>query len=113
MAYVVYIEVDEKGIITRQHRDPFNPITGLKKTMSELLITGFLIDPFTEPEIIEGKQPMAMFDGAKVYYEYVDIEDPKTDKEELEALKRKVDTQDRVIEEILFTIIPEITGGGI
>ena len=112
MSYIVYIEVDENGVITRQHKDPFNHFTGLKKTMSELLSTGYLTDPFPEPDQVEGKQTVAMWDGEKVYYEYVDNAETPSNRDEINKLKQKVDMQDRALEEILYTIIPEITEGG-
>lgn len=38
---------------------------------------------------------------------------PEPQPSEVDILKEKIESQDKVIEELMFNIIPEITGGGI
>ena len=89
MSYIVYIEVDDKGEITNTNSDPFHPVTGLGKTMSELLLKGHLIDPFPEPEEIKGKMAVLMWNGTTVYYRYDDVIPTEDDK--IEELRNDLD----------------------
>lgn len=89
MSYITYIEVNEKGEVTYQNSNPFDPVNGLGKTMGELLTTGYLIDPIQPPQQIQGKTPILMWDGSKVYYRYDEV--TVTEGDEIKAVRNDLD----------------------
>lgn len=97
---MVYIQVGKHNIIQRIHRAPFDPVHGLQASKDELEKTGYFIDEVPEPEMIEGKRAIAMFnpDKKEVYYEYENI--PLSDKERLDMVEG-------VLNEILLNGLPE------
>ncbi len=87
---MIYIEYTSENIVTTQHFRPFDKIHGLGKTEEELLKTGALIDTMPEPEDIEGKMYVLIYDKESntVYAKYEDI--PISEEGEIDILKKQV-----------------------
>ena len=66
----IYIEVNEKDEVTFVHYEPFNPIYGLNKSEEQLLVSGYILEPFTEPTVEPDKTITLMYDRElnKVYF---------------------------------------------
>lgn len=110
MNRVIFIKIDENQTVNYRYLNHKEYMQIYNKTLEELLSEGYLIESIPEPQKIEGKVPVLMWDGSNVYYRYDDL--TTTTEDEITKLKEKVDTQDQVIEEILYTILPDIVGGG-
>ena len=48
-----------------------------------------------------------------LYQEWIKNKDSANKPTEMDLMKQKLESQDKIIEELMFSIIPEITGGGI
>lgn len=90
----IFIKYDKDNVITYTHYKPFDSVYGLRKTESELLKEGALIDEYEEPSYIEGKMTIVKYnqDTNSVYFEYVDAPQMpnKTENETLEEFKSKI-----------------------
>lgn len=89
---MIYIEILGNNEIGLVHFQPFDEVRGLKKTESELLQTGILVEQLPEPLETEGLIPVLMFNGVDLYYDYVQ----KTPSEEDLMMDYLVDVDYRV-----------------
>jgi hypothetical protein len=74
---MIFIKTDAETKVWYTHHMPFDENYGLKKSETELLQEGYLVESIPQPEIIDGKNAELFYTkdlGFK--YEYVDI--PKT-----------------------------------
>ncbi|QSB48759.1 hypothetical protein [Parageobacillus toebii] len=106
---MIYIEVDENGLVKFTHYKPFDEKDGLGKTEEELRQTGYLVESIPEQENIPNKVPVLKFDknSEEFYYEYVDR--PLTTEEKLElmeqenqGLKNRIEIMQQALDDLIL-----------
>ncbi|WP_017435149.1 hypothetical protein [Saccharococcus caldoxylosilyticus] len=99
---MIYIEVDDNGLVTFAHYKPFDEKDGLGKTEAELRQTGYLVESIPEPEAIPGKIPVLKFDkiNERFYYEYIDR--PLTPEEEVQQLKERITLMQQALDDLIL-----------
>lgn len=85
-----YLQLDGEKV-TLIHNMPFDSVHGFHKSEAELLKTGILVDEVPEPEIMEGKIALPMYNVIKGFY-YAYEEKPLTDEEKkLKSMQETID----------------------
>lgn len=69
-----FITVNTEGRVQLIHNMPFDAVNGLGKTETQLMSEGYLLDMIPEPQIIDGKNAVAMYNAENgFYYIYEDV----------------------------------------
>ncbi|MBH0311912.1 hypothetical protein I7E32_16190 [Alcaligenes faecalis] len=93
---MIYIEINKNNEVITQHRYPFDEKSGYGKTKEELEQTGIFVESISEPERIEGKEPILKYNPETkiLYYEYV---------ENMEGIyKDRIETLEKQVADLLF-----------
>ncbi|MBW8350788.1 hypothetical protein K0H71_15230 [Bacillus sp. IITD106] len=95
------VTFDEEGNIVASYPEDEDDVKGYE---------WIAVDENIVEKIMQNPRGFKVVDGEVVEtgYEVEIIDQP----DEIERLKEKIAMQDTVIEELIFTIIPELTGGG-
>ena len=83
----IFIKVNQQNQVTFINYQPFDAVHGMKKTREELLSEGYLVNNIPDPEVVDGKVSVLMYnpDTSTLYFEYKDR--PLTESERLNQLE--------------------------